>query len=759
MKLSIIAKKEDGHHAKKLLLASKKHDFSARVHNIELNAAENNKLSKSIGLIWRSSSLDANSERTSLMGHIASKTVVNEGIFRFPMIRYKYFQQEYVKSTAVLARWAIPTYRAKNIKELKSIIKRGSLKLPIIAKPNAGSRGEGIVIIENETSLGELTNMRKLIFQHYIPNNCDWRVIVVGGTPLGAIKRVAAAGCRINNISRGAKAYNETDETIRKALFNISTKVASAFALTYCGVDIIKDTKTESYYFMEVNTAPQWLTSEGFEAKTGVDVGDTIMQWFDEKTLHTDKALVQQVEMYYKNRIDFSFVEAFHFYSRLWLWTGDASSRKKLDDYEKRYAGITQQEMTKSISEIMERSNKTSIIVNKNKSYRKDSFDKFKQLPVYNALLFRVIFCDTIYGKDIRSIVGQHVSDREFKHMFHRLTADENAVRLLSTHAVNFFYLLKNYFKDDKKTKSQLLFDPHQLIDLLDGYKELVNAGLIDNQTSLKLQVYLLTHAILGESGFYNKPVRALQYQKLIVKLERIIDAHYFDISLDNKFEFLVCAEICGHDSKLKNIISSEAAHSTSWAGNFLVDNDRNRLAANVRHCVRTSEHRNVLYLMSQQKFRKNLTKRKKNKNQYIIKKKLIGRLAKVSLPSYGISSIVARVDSGATRSSIAASNFAETTSGLSFSFMYPGHSMYSGERILAKDYELINVKTTTNPSDARYAVRLSIVVDGQEEAAMFTLSDRSHMLYPVLLGRNFLTGRYRIDTDRQFSRSTIKIK
>ena len=65
----------------------------------------------------------------------------------------------------------------------------------------------------------------------------------------------------------------------------------------------------------------------------------------------------------------------------------------------------------------------------------------------------------------------------------------------------------------------------------------------------------------------------------------------------------------------------------------------------------------------------------------------------------------------------------------------------------------------STAASQQRYSVPLELVVNDKTYRIMVTLADRAHMLYPVLLGRNFLTGNYTVDTSKQFVRPRRIVK
>ena len=753
--ITIIASKPDGNHQQELLRAAQNAGLQASIHNLQPSDLRNQvKLKKKLGdgVVWRSSALDLFSERASLLPLLRRRVTANMASFEYPALRYKYFQQQLLRDTAATSKWSIPTYRFASRTALKKALEKGTLTLPLIMKPNAGSRGEGIELLRNMEDVAAVQNIRTAIFQHFIPNDGDWRVVVVGGVPLGVLRRQAEEGGFLNNVSRGATATVEERAEVVSQVTKIATKVASLCKLSFGGIDIIRDQQSGAYYVLEVNTAPQWRDTYGFRDVVGVDVPAEVMGWMADK-LQDDLPVQQRVEQYYKSRLKYIPMEAFHFASRLWLWTGDEWARRVLDDKRGEYIGTTETEIRQTIAAMVQARSGKPVTVNQNKAYRQAAFAAYPELPLMNALLFKTVFCDSVYELDIRPYVREHISDAEFLDTFNRLVNDGDAVRLLSTHAVNFFYLLKNYFKGQLSKSTAVLIDPHELIDLLDGYEELVDRQLIDAATSIKLQIYLLTHAILGESRFYARPVRSAAFRALCERIETLISRNYFAVTLDNKCEFLVCAEICGYKTTLRGMILQEAEQSLSWAGNFIVDTRNQHADSPTQHCLGQSEHRNVLYLMACSRFaRRQAGRRMVSKTDKLV----LGRLARVSLPQHGIRRAVARVDSGATRSSVGASNtYVDGSGKLHYTLLDPAHHLYTGQEIVTADFKTLQVKNATLKSERepRFAVELPIEVEGYSEQVLCTLADRSAMLYPVLLGRNFLTDRYQVDTSKQFNR------
>lgn len=748
--VTIVSTSDEGWHTAEIVRALKKRGITYAVTDFDT--------SRSLGLqmkelgqltLWRASSLGVGTQRASVVNYLDKTIMVNEAVFRQPSVVEKYYQQQRIAATAAVSKYAIPTFIAKSRASLEKIIKRGDLTFPIIAKPNRGSRGVGIHLLESMSDVEKLEKpLREYALQRFMRNDGDWRVIVMGGRPLGAMKRVAQGGSYLNNVSRGAHAFDETDGSIRAELFAITPKIAALFQLRFCGVDLIRDSDTGELKVLEVNTAPQWSGEFGFQAVTGVNVAEEFADYAEHMLALSDVSspLPRKIDAYYKSAIAPYRSVQFHYASRMWLWRQDVWSRDVLDHMRAWYIGETPEETRKILLDIVARKDKPRA-VNQKRAYKRQYFERHQMLPIYNALLFKVIFSDSIYGYDIRPYVRELVSDREFLQLFNELLVDRDAVRVLSTHAINFFYLLKNYFKS-LRLLSSVLIDPQELIEMAQDYSDLVDQGIIGKKDAIKLQIYMLTHAILGESKFYQRRVWPAGFGNICKMLEKIIGENYFEISLDNKLEFLVCADICRYKTRLRHMILAEAKRSVSWAGAFIVDKD----APLVRHAIHTAEHRNVLYIMASHK---RFLRKKPNATKPARKplaKQTLGRLTRVRVAELSNCRLIARVDTGATRSALCASDIHEENGVLHYKFLYPEHPLYTGEVVQTTNYSRTQLNSAGRKLDVRYTVRLMFTIGGDPSIPVeCALVDRSHMVYPALLGRDMLRGKYRVDVSKQF--------
>lgn len=585
MKITLVAS-STGWHSDQLVAEAKKKGIELEIVNIE-NINDIKSELKKFGdvVFWRSASISPSIDRTTLLGALKDKPIINHAIYTQPFLSYKLYQQKTIQSKTTVN--GIPTFKFGNRDEVIRAVESGVLKYPFIQKPNLGSKGENVVLIKDKEqflSQSKDIKIKDQVYQNFIRNNGDYRVLMLGGRVLGVMKRTAVEGSFLNNVSKGGIAQKIVDEDIIAAVTPIARTVAATLDLTYCGVDIIKDEDTGEYHFLEVNTAPQW---KGFQGQfPEINVAEEIIDLCISFAQRQEKPTSELVREYYDKNYNFLAGKQFHFASRMWLWTKDKKYRKALDELKERYIGKTEEEIEEKIKHDL--AHEESNFKHAAKKEREEFFNKYPRLSQYNPILFYHLFCRTLYDTDIRPAIRKFVSDEEFLEQVELLKKDDNDFFMLSSRAVNFLYLLDFYFDGEKG-----FLEPERYLNIAKNisFKE-------DQKVNAQLKTYILTHAILGATRFYSEKAADQVYQEMLAELERVISNDYFSISLDNKLEFLVCAKLCDYESYLRNIILDEASKSQSNTGNFIVDklNEKAKLA---NYQFPMSEHRNVLYLMA----------------------------------------------------------------------------------------------------------------------------------------------------------------
>jgi hypothetical protein len=126
--------------------------------------------------------------------------------------------------------------------------------------------------------------------------------------------------------------------------------------------------------------------------------------------------------------------------------------------------------------------------------------------------------------------------------------------------------------------------------------------------------------------------------------------------------------------------------------------------------------------------------------------KTVIGRAERVDFPDAGVFKVPAKIDTGAYRTSVWASDIHEDNGVLKFKLLAPKSELYSGKECSTDTYEIVEVENSFGQKESRYSVFVRIRLGAKTVNSNITLSDRSAKTYPVLVGRKMLRGRYIVD-------------
>ncbi|HSX07319.1 MAG TPA: RimK/LysX family protein [Candidatus Saccharimonadales bacterium] len=128
--------------------------------------------------------------------------------------------------------------------------------------------------------------------------------------------------------------------------------------------------------------------------------------------------------------------------------------------------------------------------------------------------------------------------------------------------------------------------------------------------------------------------------------------------------------------------------------------------------------------------------------------KKIVGRAEKIAFPELGFKGVPARIDTGAKTSAIWA-DATQTGDTLTITFFGKTSPLYTGEAVKVREFETVTVTSSTGQVQERYKIRLLVKIKGRKIRAWFTLADRSTQVYPVLVGRNLLRGKFIVDVQK----------
>jgi hypothetical protein len=129
----------------------------------------------------------------------------------------------------------------------------------------------------------------------------------------------------------------------------------------------------------------------------------------------------------------------------------------------------------------------------------------------------------------------------------------------------------------------------------------------------------------------------------------------------------------------------------------------------------------------------------------------IIGRREMIHLPEWGGFFIPAKIDTGAFRTAIHCESCHEIAMGnetkLLVSFDWEGDGKI--QQLEFTDYKKRIIKNSFGQTEERFCLRTIIKIGGKSIRSEVTLTDRSGMKYPVLLGRKTIGKKFLVDVSK----------
>jgi len=126
--------------------------------------------------------------------------------------------------------------------------------------------------------------------------------------------------------------------------------------------------------------------------------------------------------------------------------------------------------------------------------------------------------------------------------------------------------------------------------------------------------------------------------------------------------------------------------------------------------------------------------------------KKIIGRLDIIDLPDLGVENVHAKIDTGAYRSSLHCKNVHEQDGFLYFTL----HTDTGYQEYATKEWSQRKIRSSNGKIQKRYVIKTRMRIFGRNYKASISLTDRSKMKNPLLIGYKMLTKRFMVDVSKK---------
>lgn len=134
---------------------------------------------------------------------------------------------------------------------------------------------------------------------------------------------------------------------------------------------------------------------------------------------------------------------------------------------------------------------------------------------------------------------------------------------------------------------------------------------------------------------------------------------------------------------------------------------------------------------------------------------KIIGRLESIDFPEWNLLDIDAKVDTGAYTSSLHCHHIEpfekDGQQCVRFNLLDPSHETYNDKLFEWPIHRTKVVKSSNGSREERFIVKTKVRLFDKLLTAELSLTDRSEMRYPVLIGRKLINGRFLVDVSKKY--------
>lgn len=162
----------------------------------------------------------------------------------------------------------------------KALISSG-FQTPLVVKSTTASRGNKNYLIHDLDGLPAVIaedHEHAFVAQAFIPNDGDYRLLVMGGEVRLAIHRRSQTDSHLNNTARGGTAALVDPATLPADMLKDAITMSRSLRREVTGVDMLVDQRDGKHYFLEVNNMPQ-LTTGSFVEEKAIALDAYFLSW------------------------------------------------------------------------------------------------------------------------------------------------------------------------------------------------------------------------------------------------------------------------------------------------------------------------------------------------------------------------------------------------------------------------------------------------------------------------------------------------
>lgn len=133
-------------------------------------------------------------------------------------------------------------------------------------------------------------------------------------------------------------------------------------------------------------------------------------------------------------------------------------------------------------------------------------------------------------------------------------------------------------------------------------------------------------------------------------------------------------------------------------------------------------------------------------------KKIIVGRKEIISILDLELFDLDAKVDTGADSNALHCDDIhIDDNNFVHFVLLDEVHPSYHGKKMKLPLHEIKRVKSSNGLIQERASIKVKVKFFGKEYDSIISLTDRSDMKFPMLIGRKFLSRRFLVDVSKEY--------
>ncbi len=132
--------------------------------------------------------------------------------------------------------------------------------------------------------------------------------------------------------------------------------------------------------------------------------------------------------------------------------------------------------------------------------------------------------------------------------------------------------------------------------------------------------------------------------------------------------------------------------------------------------------------------------------------KKIIGKREIVSILDLELFDLDVKIDTGADSNSLHCDDiYIDDENFVHFTLLDKVHPAYHSKKIKMPLYKIKRVKSSNGTIQIRASIKVDILFFNKRYTTVISLTNRSDMKYPMLIGRKFLANRFLVDVSQEY--------